>query len=220
MEISKKPTITCHTGAMGTPDNSLEFVRKAVDWGAEILEIDVTFRPDGTPVIIHKGEPDKNEGVLFSEALAIAAESDKCKINLDLKSTKNLPAVESLVKEYGLYDRVFFTGVSESWVEAVKNNSTIPYYLNCAPSMAEKKKQKAAEALAEKAKALGVIGLNCNYLFVSKFLIDVMHENGLEVSVWTANKKYTMRHMLEFGPDNITTRNPDILSDMMNRIIK
>ena len=48
-------TITAHSGAFGTPDNSLEYVKKVLEEHCEIFEIDVTFRPDGTPVVIHSG---------------------------------------------------------------------------------------------------------------------------------------------------------------------
>ena len=43
-------TITAHTGCEGTPDNSLDSIRAGVAAGADIVEIDLHFLPDGTPV--------------------------------------------------------------------------------------------------------------------------------------------------------------------------
>ena len=48
-------TVTAHSGAFDTPDNSLEYIRRVLDAGCGILEMDVTFRPDGTPVLIDFG---------------------------------------------------------------------------------------------------------------------------------------------------------------------
>lgn len=120
MNLPSDFTITCHAGALGTKANTVDSVRTAVKWGAQIVEFDVTFRPSGLPVIIHSGSPSESEGELLSEALAAVAESDTCRINLDIKSTSNLPEVDRLVAEAGLTDRVFYTGVGEEWVETVR----------------------------------------------------------------------------------------------------
>ena len=92
-------TITAHSGAFGTPDNSLEYVKKVLEEHCEIFEIDVTFRPDGTPVVIHSGSPKADEGVLLEEVFALTAEDPAIRMNLDLKSVKNLPAVDGECKD-------------------------------------------------------------------------------------------------------------------------
>lgn len=47
------PLITAHTGADGTPDNSLEYVRYALTTNADTLEVDIRPIDDGTLVISH-----------------------------------------------------------------------------------------------------------------------------------------------------------------------
>ena len=212
----KIPTVTWHAGAMNTESNTLESIEVAIKNNAEIIEIDVTFRPDGTPVIIHSASPDENEGVLFEEAIKLLAKSN-CKVNLDLKSTANLQSIDEIINKYSMMNRVFYTGVFESWVETVKSNSEIPYYLNYSVSRKEAKKEDSAQAVADKAKALGVIGINANFKKVRKQFSDVMHKNGLEVSLWTANTKREMRKVIKATPDNITTKRPDILNKLLNK---
>lgn len=211
-----KPSITWHAGAMNTEPNTLESIEVAIKNNAEIIEIDVTFHPDGTPVIIHSSAPAENEGILFEDAIKLLAKCS-CKVNLDLKSTANLPAVDEIINKYGMMSRVFYTGVFESWVETVKNNSSIPYYLNYSVSRKESKKEDAAQAVADKAKALGVIGINANFRGVRKQFSDVMHKNGIEVSLWTANKKREMKKVIKASPDNITTKRPDLLIRILNK---
>lgn len=215
-ELPEGFTVTCHAGALFTSPNTLRSVRTAVEWGAQIVEFDVSFRPDGTPVIIHNSNPAESEGVLLAHALPIVAMSNSCQINLDIKSTANLAAVDELVKQNGLFDRVFYTGVFEDWVEVVRGNSNIPYYLNYNISEDESENEEALQAVAHKSKSLGAIGINSNYKYVSDLFVDTAHENGLLVSLWTANKIEDICRVLKLKPDNITTKHPAIL----NYIIK
>ncbi len=210
-------TVTCHAGALFTAPNTLRSVRTAVEWGAQIVEFDVSFRPDGTPVIIHNSNPAANEGELLSGALSIVAKSKSCKINLDIKSTANLAAVDDLVKQNRLLDRVFYTGVFEEWVETVRSTSNIPYYLNYNISKEEAQSKDALQAVADKTKSLGAIGINSNHEYASELFVDTAHDNGLLVSLWTANKIEDMCRVLKLKPDNITTKHPAILNYIMQK---
>lgn len=204
-------TITCHAGSLGTKANSLESVQTAVNWGADIVEFDVSFRPDGTAVIIHNSSPSQNQGVLLEEALKIVASVDNCKINLDIKSTVNLPEVDRLVKKHGLFERVFYTGVFEDWVETVKSTSDIPYYLNHKITKEEADGKEAATEIFNRTKELGAIGINSHYENATSEFCKYAHENGLLVSLWTVNKIRDMARVISTAPDNITTKKPDIL---------
>lgn len=204
-------TITCHSGALYTKMNTIKSVRRAVEWGAQIVEFDVSFRPDGTPVIIHNASPSQNQGVLLEDALSEVAKSKTCQINLDIKSTKNLSEVDKLVKLKNLDNRVFYTGVFEDWIETVKNNSSIPFYINFNPSVEESNTDEYIHKIINKAKETGAIGINSNYRGVSEKMINALHDNGLLVSLWTANKIDAMYKALSYRSDNITTKKPNIL---------
>ena len=58
MNLPSDFTITCHAGALGTKANTVDSVRTAVKWGAQIVEFDVTFRPSGLPVIMTAAKAD------------------------------------------------------------------------------------------------------------------------------------------------------------------
>ncbi len=215
-DLPRNFTITYHAGAMHTKPNTLQSIKHALDQGAETVEFDVSFRPDGTPVIIHNSSPKSNEGVLLSDALDIVAASENCKINLDLKSTANLGEVDRLVKEKGLFERVFYTGVFEDWVERVKKESAIPYYLNHNISKEEAASAEKIQAVADKTKALGAIGINSNFSNANQMLVDITRKNGLLISLWTVNKTHDMLSTLELKPDNITTKKPHIIELLIN----
>ncbi len=208
-------TVTYHAGALHTAANSIYSVSAAVENKAEIIELDVSFRPDGTPVIIHSSNPKENQGALFEEALAEIAKSPDCRINLDLKSLANLKVIDETVKAYGLFDRVFYTGVFEDWVETVRNNSDIPYYLNHKITADDASDMESAQKIADKVKALGAIGINSHYEHANRLFVDVIHENGLLASLWTVDKLSDMQRVLDVYPDNITTRQPQLLKNLI-----
>ncbi|MBQ7638289.1 MAG: glycerophosphodiester phosphodiesterase [Clostridia bacterium] len=211
-------TVTAHSGAFGTPDNSLEFIRKAVAENCAVLETDVTFRPDGRAVMIHSGSPSQNEGVPLEEAFEIIAGHPSIRLNLDLKSTVNLPAVDALLKEYGLFDRAFFTGVGEDWAPVVKANSGLPYYINVDTSLRERRDPQLAKKVAHSIASAGGIGINSHYNDVSSVIANAVRERGLKVSVWTANDVRAMKICLALGADNITTRHPDVLKKLIESV--
>lgn len=204
-------TVTAHAGAYGTPDNTLTSIQTVLSKKSDIMEMDVSFRPDGTPVIIHAGTPGENDGILLESAFRLIAEHPSMRMNLDLKSVENLPAVDALVRQYGLFDRAFYTGVGEDWASKVRESSAIPYYLNAFPSYGEKRNPVAAARFAQKLKDLGALGLNTHYNSVSPTVVKTVHNCGLLVSLWTANDKCAMLRCLFMGADNITTRRPDRL---------
>ena len=204
-------TVTYHAGAMHTKPNTVDSVKAALNKNAAVVEFDVSFRPDGTPVIIHDAAPKMNEGVLLEDALKAVAEHPCAKINLDIKSTKNLGAVDELVKKHGLWERVFYTGVFEDWVETVKNTSAIPYYLNHKLTAEESNNQALWKKLTDRTKELGAIGINSNFKNASAGFCEFAHSEGLLVSLWTVNRPSDMPKVLSYAPDNITTKRPALL---------
>ena len=213
--LPKDFTVTYHAGFMRTEPNSIESIEKAIKMNAQIVEMDVTFRDDGTPVIIHASSAGKDKGASFDEALSVVAKHPTCKINLDIKSIANIPAIDKAVKSHGLENRAFYTGVGEDWVECVKANSTLPYFLNFYVKEEIATSEEKLKALANKIQTLGACGLNTDFSHVNKLTVDIMHYANLSVSVWTCNKKRHMKKMLSVAPDNITTKRPDRL----NRLI-
>ena len=202
-------TVTAHSGAFDTPDNSIEFIRKVLEEHCDIIEMDVTFRPDGTPVIIHSGSPKPTEGILLRDAFSLISADPALQMNLDLKSVKNLPAVDELLDRYGLTDRAFYTGVDADWAPVVKENSKVPYYLNADVAPWKRSRSAALAKLADKIAALGAVGVNTHYANCHPAMVKVFHEKGMPVSVWTVNDEKNAAKYAAMGVDNITSRHPD-----------
>lgn len=214
INIPENFTITAHTGCMNTEENSLESIKMGVENGANIIEFDLYANENGELVLSHD-EPKGGE-ISLSEAFAYLATFENVRANVDIKMVDSLEKVYLLAKEYNVEDRIFYTGVKDEFVESVrKNGPKIKYYLNVDVDKSQNTDAEYLQALVEKVKNAGAIGINFNYKSASKELADVFHENGLLVSIWTVNNEYNMYKILSFGPDNITTRHPDKLSEII-----
>lgn len=218
LQLPEDFTITAHSGAFDTPDNSEEFVKRAVKENCSVIELDVTFRPSGRPVMIHSDSPSENEGTPLENAFAIIARHPSIKMNLDLKSLANLPALDKMLREFGLFERAFCTGVYENQAPIVKANSAVPYYINVETNSHERCEPAFAEEVAEHIIAAGGLGINSHYDSVSNVIVRAVHGRGLKVSVWTANDVRAMQKCLKLLPDNITTRHPDMLKNLIERV--
>lgn len=209
-------TITAHTGAFDTAENSIESVEAAIANEVDILELDIRQRPNGTLVMDHELVITNNDGVPLSEAFELLRDTD-IHINLDIKETRVLNALHDMLVEYGLYDRAFLTGIESKDVAAVKDSSCadMDYYLNCQPSRIEIFSEDYQQKLIEQLKETGAVGVNCHYNNAGGQLCELLHKNGYKLSVWTVNEKSTMKRVLNFKPDNITTKQYELLHSVI-----
>ena len=146
-------TITAHTGCMGTKQNSFESIKKGAEY-ADIIEFDLHFLADGTPVLSH----DKPEGgeITLREAAKVIAGIESIRVNVDIKSTDNLKEAVKIAMEVIIFDRIFYTGVKDEFVEAVRRDTPeVAYYLNVDVSKWRSKNDKYINSLVEKVKAAG-----------------------------------------------------------------
>lgn len=207
---TKTFTVTAHTGCMGTKPNSIEAMLKGFEAGADIVEFDLNFNSDGTPLLSH--DAPKGGEVTLDEAFAALAQCNSLKANVDIKSVNEIEKIVPLAKKHGVLDRIFLTGVHEGFVEAVKTRAPeVEYYLNIGVSPKWKQTDKYLQSLVDKVKNNGAIGINFNKNNATKKLVNTFRKNGLLVSIWTVDKKRKMKKIISLSPDNITTRHPDEL---------
>ena len=200
-------TVTAHTGCEGTRDNSLEAIEKGAAAGADIVEFDLHFNSQGEPVLAH--DYAESDSVKLEEAFALVAKCEGLRVNVDCKTTDNLSAVTTIAEKYGVQDRIFYTGIEEKDVEAVRRDTPeVAYYLNYDVRKSKKNDEVYIRELVKKVQDAGALGLNIHFGSVSTKMVDIFHSEGLEVSVWTVNNEVDMHRVVAFGCDNITTRQP------------
>ena len=204
-------TVTAHSGSMGLPDNSIEAMEAGVKAGAQIVEFDLQYNDAGEPVLSHDAPAEKC--VTLGDAFAFLAAHPDARANVDVKDTSHLECVEPMAREAGVLDRIFFTGLFEQDIPVAREKCpSVPYFLNTnIPRFGNIRK------LAAKVRSLGALGVNINKRFLSLRLTHIFHAEGLQVSVWTVDKKTEAQRALMLRPDNITTRNPDMVWSLLEK---
>lgn len=203
-------TYTAHTGCVDTAANSLESIEKGAENGAKIVEFDLNFTADKKAVLSH--DDPKGGEITLAQAFKKLSEYETLGANVDVKNTANLTEVQTLAEQYGLLDRIFYTGIEQEDVEAVKRDSPkIRYFLNVKIKKAKNKNAEYIASLVKTVSDSGAIGINFSKQYATKEIVKAFHDAGLLVSIWTADSDYDIYRILSLSPDNITTRRPDKL---------
>ncbi len=207
-------TYTAHTGCVDTADNSLEAIEKGVQYGAKIVEFDLHFTQDGTPVLSH--DAPKGGEVTLDAAFECVSRYEGLRVNVDVKSGTALEKVVILAEKHGLKDRIFFTGLFEDDIPLVQNACPgIPYWLNEDVLPVAEHSDAYLQQLVGLVRTCKAVGINMNKNNATKELVDFFRTNGLGVSLWTVNEEEEMLKYLSFSPDNITTRRPDTMQTLL-----
>ncbi len=208
-------TVTGHSGCENTPPNSVESIKKAYESGADITEIDIRFREDGIPVLSH--DAGNKNAITLDEVFSAAQSLGNMMFNLDIKETTNLRSIAPLAEKYSLTNRIFCTGIFEKDTEEMqKQLPDCQYYLNMSILPKWRQNNTYFEKICTVIKENGAVGLNCNHRNVTKRLVDYLHKENLLVSLWTVDKKKDMKRVLLLSPDNITTRHPCELINLIS----
>lgn len=209
-------TVTAHAGANKTKANTIPSLKVALKSGAEIVEFDLNVTENGELTLSHNA-PKNNNTPSFEEALLLVKEHDGIRINIDVKTTAQIDKAQEIILKHDMLDRVFYTGIKESFVADVKAKSPeVPYYINCYPTSIEMLSSACCDKMTEHVIELGGIGVNINYMSVTPQLVEACRKKNLLLSIWTINKKSDMKAYLAMGPDNITTKRPTVLKNMIS----
>lgn len=209
------PLITAHTGADGTPDNSLAYVRYALTTNADTLEVDIRPAHDGTLVISH--DEAGLDAVPLAEVFSLIAAHPTMKVNCDLKIAGLEERVFRLADTYGLSGRLIYSGTVDAGLyscsELLRGNVEI--YLNVeeyVPDLYRNYRDipdfelQVAARMTEVCHANGIRTINIHQWLVTRRLIEVLAKEGIGVSAWTVNEPAELEWFLRSGVANITTR--------------
>ena len=210
-------TITAHTGAYNTPDNSMESLEKAIEHGDASFEIEVRQRPNGTIVMSNDIINTNSDGTEITAAFQRVKKTDM-HLNLDIRETRVLKNLHDLIVDYSLTDRVTLTGIEVFQANKVKENCPgVEYYVNYMPSRINIFTEDYQQKIIDMLEKTGAIGINCNYEYASRTLSNLLHKNGYKLSIWTVDGKYQIKRALVNTADNITTNNPQKVQHIINK---
>ncbi|MCX5051392.1 glycerophosphodiester phosphodiesterase [Streptomyces sp. NBC_00201] len=204
-------------------ENTIASLRSALDQGADAVEIDVRLTKDGVPVLLHDAtlkrlweherplaslSADEVRGLTdgrvptLAEALAAA---DGTRLMLDLPGMRDVRAarrVVDAVREAGASERVYYTADSSAMLAVRAADPSAEIALTCT-SLAPPRPALLA--------AVKPRWLNYRFSLVSRELAARVHHDGYLLSVWTPDTRRSMRRLIDFGVDSITTNRVDVL---------
>ncbi len=205
-----KTIITAHSGCEGTADNSLDHIHAAIESGAEMIEVDVRRAADGTLYLSHDVPKDIGIRPTLRELFALVAQAENLEMNLDVKTEGLIEDVMALAKEFGLAQRIVFTGACND--DRVLANSLGAEMWR---SVWDAEHMKAG---IEDNRKDGSPYLNVYYPLITQAYEDELREGGSSFSAWTVNTEADIRRLLHMGIANITTRQPKLAMKLRKEI--
>ncbi len=219
IQLSTSLLVTAGTGCLGTVENSYLSAKTGVNAGAQAISADISFSKDGTPVLAAKLKDADENAVQLERVFQYLADKENISMFLNLKQATNLPAIEKLVEQYSMRNRVFFTGANKNQVPYLQSKApSVSIYLEISPSKNKPDDPLYYLGLAETAINLGVSGVNCDSSLVNKTLIETVKAYGLVFSVYGVEKEVDFYRMLDMGADNIITKDPKTLITVVRAI--
>src|SRR5262245_10470521 len=224
--------VTAHRGhARAAPENTLSAMRKAIDSGADYVEMDVQQTADGVIVLLHDRDLKRVAGV--SQRLGDLS-YDKVR-TLDVGSRldpafdrERVPTLEEAIKVWRARIRMNielkFFGPDRRLAKAVAlllakqdvESDCLITSLNYDALVEVKRHNSRLRTGLTVAHALGdvsrleVEAISVRADFLSDELLRTAHRRGMEVHVWTVNDPGQMTRQIKRGVDNIITSDPDV----------
>lgn len=214
--MTRATMITAHSGADKRPDNSLEFVRYALESTADALEVDIQADPVSGELIITHDKELTGEYPRLREVFALLAQHPTMRINCDLKPAGLEWPVYQLAEEMGVTNRLIYSGTVD--VKAMKARpelAGVEVFLNLEEYVEDLYynyrdipdfELTAAEIICRVCREHNVRVVNVNYNLVTRRFIELLAAEGIGVSVWTVNDGEAIGYFLSRGAYNVTTR--------------
>jgi len=191
------------------PENTIESFDEALRVGADGFETDLRILSDRTAVLFHDDElqEDEIESLTFSQCAergaVIALLSDlgryagRAKMILEVKRAG---WEETVLEHVSTWPDVVIASFDHSVLTALRErNATVPLGLTIFGYLVD---------VAEYAEKVGVTWVFPNYHYVDAEMVKALHERGIKVVPWTANRRHEWDRLREAGCDGVITDLP------------
>ncbi len=226
-----KPIVIAHRGASGSaPENTLSAFKKAIDIGANMIELDVRKTKDEELVIIHNSTLNKtsngrgkvssyklNElkkfdmGSWFSyefkgEKIPTLQEvfmlcKDKIFLDIEIKSYNIEEKVIKLIDEAKMKNKVIITSFKFNILKKIKE---IDSKIKTGAIILS---VYGIERLRQRLNIDAIVPQGS--FFLTSSVLTKAHSEGLDVYAWTLNEEFWIRRALRLGVDGIITNYPE-----------
>ncbi|WP_297639496.1 glycerophosphodiester phosphodiesterase [uncultured Clostridium sp.] len=224
------------------PENTMLAFKKAIEIGADGIEMDVHFSKDGQLVIIHDEELDRtttghgyvkdytleelrgfDAGIKFGEefkGLKIPTFDEFLELIKDKNLLINIEIKNSII-HYENIEEAVYAKIKEFGIENKVIISTFDHYSakKCKGLNGDIKVGALYwDCIYEPynyVEMLGVDALHPEFNSITKEIVEESHKRKLQVNVYTVNLKEDMEKMISLGVDMIITNDPKLLKEAL-----
>jgi glycerophosphoryl diester phosphodiesterase len=224
-----KPLVIGHRGAMGhETENTLVSIKKAMDLGVDMIEIDVFRIDSGEIAVFHDSTVDRltNGSGMIEDYNMFAMRqlvvegghripilqdvlkliNNQVALNIELKGYKTAEKVNQVVNYYisnrgWSADNIIIS--SFIWDELREMRRINPDI-----KIAVLTEEDPLQAI-EVAKELDAVAINPNYKTLTVENAAKIHDENLKIYTWTVNEPEDIQRMKDFGVDGIITNYPE-----------
>jgi glycerophosphoryl diester phosphodiesterase len=224
--------VTAHRGhARAAPENTLSAIRKAIESGADYVEMDVHQTADGVVVLLHDRDLKRVAGV--SRRLDELSYDEVRKLDVGswfdpAFAGERVPTLEQVIDlargRIKLNIELKFFGpdrrLAREVAQIIRARGLEPDCLvtsfNYDALLEVKRHNRRLRTGLIVAKALGdvsrleVDALSVRAGALSNDMVRAAHRLGMEVHVWTVNDPREMTRLIKRGADNLITSDPDL----------
>ena len=237
--------IFAHRGASGyAPENTLTAIKKAIEMKADGIEIDIQLTKDGKIVVIHDWKVDRTttgRGFVYELDFGYIRSLDAGQwytkdfigevvptleevldilpndmmLNIEIKDTarKHSNIEEKMLEVLKKYPEKFDNIIVSSF-----HHDKIKRLQELEPKL--KLALLTDSEFIEIEKYLSTNGLNSfsyhpEINLISKEDVEILHEKGIKVFVWTVNKEEDLAYLIKLGVDGVITNYPDIMKELL-----
>lgn len=213
--------VTTANGFAGNNKNSLLYVKAAFQNDADCVEVDLCFNENGDPYICENADKIDNTTMPFEYLISFVSEEINSSsqrnrsINIHLEDASGIKEVSEIISRYKMEEHCFFTGVSINQAAFIRNNTTIPFYLDYEIDKSKAKNADYASLVASEISASGAIGINCKADCFSEIFTNIFKENWLKISFYGAENEFDIINALKFSPNQIITSDPQLARSIL-----
>ena len=168
-----------------------------------------------------KGKHFAGEKVPTLEEYLKLFKSSNCTAVIEIKQQGTEKDIVELLRKMDMVNEVFIVSFHSDSLAEIKrlepNLSTAHIFSWEMEGAAEEQAESLATRLSEAADKVGTKTVSLNTRMVSKKLVDIMHEKGYRVWVWTVNDVADMNRFLDWGLDSVTSDRSDILAEIIKK---
>ena len=178
----------------------------------ELSSLDAGYRHVGV-----EGRTFRDRGIRVPTLEEAVLAYPEVSLVVDLKTENLVKPLHDLIERLGLHDRLIVGSFSDRRLQEFRDASAGRVATSTGATLARSwlVASRVGRGVVGEASALQLPRHSRGLRVIDRKLIESAHAHGLQVHVWTVNKRSEMAELLDLGVDGIITDRPDVLKEVL-----